>query len=69
MPPSKALNPNFFVEIQALACSLNRTNPGLPLVVLTVAGDLRPKTEAAVREVAHLQHVPDFYFPNNVLRR
>lgn len=52
---------------QALACSLRATNPGLPLVVMTVEGDLAPATLAAVAAIpnAQLRPVPDFYFHND----
>ena len=47
--------------VQGLACSIKRTNGNLPLVVLTVKGDLTEESEKAVREVATLVHVEDFY--------
>ena len=47
--------------MQGLACSIKRTNGDLPLVVLTVKGDLSEASEKAVREVATLVHVEDFY--------
>jgi hypothetical protein len=50
---------------QALACSLRASNPGLPLVVLSVEGDLQPATLAAVQEIAQLRFVEEFYIPNH----
>lgn len=50
--------------MQGLACSLNRTNPGLPLVVITVKGDLTAESEAAIGQVARLIHVDEFFVPN-----
>ena len=47
--------------VQGLACSIRRTNGDLPLVVLTVKGDLTEDSENAVREVATLVHVEDFF--------
>ena len=50
--------------MQGLACSLNRSNPGLPLVVITVKGDLTAESEDAIRQVARLVHVDEFYVRN-----
>ena len=47
--------------MQGLACSIKRTNGDLPLVVLTVKGDLSEESEQAVQEVATLVHVEDFF--------
>jgi len=49
-----------------VACSLNATNPGLPLLVMTVEGDLSPGVAAAAAQVATLVHVPDLMFPNTM---
>ena len=48
-------------HVQGLACSIKRTNGDLPLVVLTVKGDLSEESEQAVRKVATLVHVEDFF--------
>ncbi len=48
-------------RMQGLACSIKRTNGDLPLVVLTVKGDLSEESEQAVRKVAMLVHVEDFF--------
>ena len=51
---------------QEVACSLNATNPGLPLLVMTVPGDLSPGVEAAAAAVAQVpaagfQNLPPNY--------
>ncbi len=55
--------------MQALACSLRRSNPGLPLIVLTAEGDLQPSTLESVRQFGQLHIVPDFSIPNFNLPR
>jgi hypothetical protein len=55
--------------LQALACSLRRSNPGLPLIVLAAEGDLQPETLEAVRQFGQLHIVPDFSIPNFNLPR
>lgn len=55
--------------MQALACSLNASNPGLPLIVLTAEGDLQPNTLATVQQFAQLRVVSDFSIPNLNLPR
>ncbi len=54
-----------YPHAQALACSLRASNPGLPLIVLSVEGDLAPATLAAVQEIAQLRLVDEFYIPNH----
>jgi len=56
LPPDKLQQ-----HAQGLACSIKRTNGDLPLVVLTVKGDLSEESEQAVRKVATLVHVEDFF--------
>ena len=52
--------------MQEVACSLHVSNPGLPLLVMTVASDLSPGVEAAVAGVARVVHVPELSFPNTM---
>ncbi len=49
---------------QELACSLNASSPGLPLLVLTVAGDLGAAAEARAAQLGTLVRVEDVRFPN-----
>ena len=51
---------------QELACSLNASSPGLPLLVLTVAGDLSAEVERRAAELGTLVPVEDVRFPNNM---
>lgn len=50
--------------VQELACSLNRSSPGVPLLVLTVAGDISPAVEKQAAALAQLVHVDEFRFHN-----
>ena len=43
--------------LRELHCSLARTNPGVPLVVLSVEGDLDAATRAEVESLAQLRLV------------
>ena len=55
---------------QELACSLAVSNPGLPLVVLSAAGELAPETAAAVQRFAELRIVEPLFFQSiSSLRR
>ena len=45
--------------LRELHCSLARTNPGVPLVVLSVEGDLDAATRTAVESLAQLRLVSD----------
>ena len=46
-------------HVQALQCSLNRTNPGLPLLILTVPGDLSPFILQAAQALGRVIEVED----------
>lgn len=49
---------------QALACSLQTSNPGIPLIVMTAAGDLAPETLEAVTQFGQLHVAEDFSIQN-----
>ena len=52
-------------QTQELACSVGRTNPGLPLVVLSVAGDLTAAELNTVKALdVQLRFVDEVRFPN-----
>ena len=51
---------------QELACSLNASSPGLPLLVLTVAGDLGADAERRAAQLGTLVPVDDVRFPNSM---
>jgi hypothetical protein len=51
---------------QELACSLNASSPGLPLLVLTVVGDLSADVERRAAQLGTLVPVEDVRFPNNM---
>ena len=42
-----------------MQCSLNRSNPGLPLLILTVQGDLSPSVLQAAQAVGQIVQVED----------
>ena len=49
---------------QEWVCSMSRTNPGLPLTVMTVKGALKPETVTEVSSLAGLRYVDDLRFQN-----
>ena len=51
---------------QELACSLNASSPGLPLLVLTVAGGLTADVKRRAAQLGTLVPVDDVRFPNNM---
>lgn len=53
-------------RLQEVACSINATNQGLPLLVMTVAGDLSPAIEAQAARAGRVVHVPDLNLPNSM---
>ena len=55
---------DYLVGLQELACSLNRSNPGVPLIVLGVEGDLSSDTIAEIKQVAEYQLVEDISINN-----
>ena len=48
---------NYIMGLRELHCSLNRTNPGVPLIVLGVEGDLDAETRAEVETLAQYRLV------------
>ena len=50
--------------MQELACSLNRSSPGVPLLVLTVHGDLSRAVEEQAAALAELIYVEELWFDN-----
>ncbi|KAK9787607.1 hypothetical protein WJX73_006503 [Symbiochloris irregularis] len=52
--------------VQELACSVNRTNPGLLFTVLTVQGALSEEVVAAARAIANVRFVEDLHFPHHM---
>lgn len=57
-PPPTIPNTAYLPLVRELACSLARTNPGLPFYVYSRPGDLSPWTEDAVRGFAELRDWP-----------
>ena len=45
--------------VQGMQCSLNRSNPGLPLLVLTAPGDLSPGVLQAAHACGQVLQVED----------
>ena len=48
---------DYLMGLRELHCSLARTNPGVPLVVLSVEGDLDASTQAEVESLAQCRLV------------
>jgi hypothetical protein len=64
-------SPGYIPLLRELHCSLQKSNPGVPLIVIGAEGDLE---ETAVSEIRALnntryQIVPDLEFPNRLSRR
>ncbi|KAK9834812.1 hypothetical protein WJX81_000699 [Elliptochloris bilobata] len=55
---------DYLMGLRELQCSLNRTNPGVPLIVLGVEGDLDAATRAEVSKLAQYRLVEDIVIPN-----
>ena len=49
----------YLTGLRELACSLARSNPSVPLIVLGVAGDLQPAEVAEVEAFAEYRRVED----------
>ena len=62
-PASNCVTHRVTVE-QELACSLNASSPGVPLLLLTVAGDLSAAVESEAEGLATILKVADFRFHN-----
>jgi hypothetical protein len=49
----------YLTGLRELACSLARSNPGVPLIALGVAGDLAPAEVAEIEALAEYRTVED----------
>ena len=47
-----------------MACSLAITNPGVPLVVLAVRGELEPDTVTAAEALATVRYAEPVFYEN-----
>ena len=58
-------SPEYLVLLRDLQCSLSATNPGVPLVVLAVEGELSSDIVAEVDSFALYREVPNIEFATN----
>lgn len=59
----------YMVSFRDLQCSLRRTNPELPLIVLTVADELEPDIVSEIKAIAEYRVVPNIEYTNKVNHR
>ncbi len=62
-------SPDYMVSLRDLQCSLRRTNPDLPLIVLAVANELPTEIIAEVQHFAEYREVPNIEYDNFNVRR
>ena len=55
---------SYMMGLRELACSLNATNPGVPLLIMAVKGDLNTADLAEVATLGELRLVTDIRVPN-----
>ena len=61
----RSADPKYLVGLRELHCSLKKTNPGVPLVVLGVEGELDEAMIAGIKELGRHRVVDDIIIPNN----
>ncbi len=54
------------VSLRDMQCSLRRTNPELPLVVLAVADELAADVIFEIQEFAEYREVPNIEYSNSM---
>ena len=61
-------SPEYLTLLKDLQCSLNATNPGVPLLVLAVAQELHPDVTREIKSFAQYREVPNIEFPSKEAR-
>lgn len=59
-------SPEYMVSLRDMQCSLRRTNPELPLVVLAVADELAADVIFEIQEFAEYREVPNIEYSNSM---
>ena len=58
-------SPEYMFGLRELSCSLNKTNPDLPLIIVGATGDLNASLYNEIRILGEYRELEDLRYPNN----